>query len=309
LTPRRSVAWALALASAGGAALALQAYINGRLGTSLGSPEVAAVVNNAVGTSWLVLIATVTGLLPRAIQRIREGSRPRWWHYLASVTGSLFVITGAVAAPKLGIALLTVGLVCGQTVASLAADRFGLSPAGRRPLTAMRSMGVALAVAAVGIGVVGDEGNLHLGLLLLAAVAGGTLALAQAALGQLREVTGDPVTGSGISFAVGGLTSLLVALIATGGSAPGGWSAPPQQWIGGLIGATVVVMMARVVGVLGVLRLTLALVAGQAVGSVLVDVVAPAAGRGVGLRTVVSVALTFMAVAVSGIQRPVRFSR
>jgi transporter family-2 protein len=294
---------ALTLAFAAGAGLALQAFVNGRLGESLDSSPLAAAANQGTGLLFLVLVATATGALVRAWRRVRAGARPRLWHLVACANGALYVTVTAAAAPRVGVALLTVALVSGQTGGSLVVDRLGLSPAGRRPMSVARVLGVALAIAAVAIGALGPHADPHLLLLALAVLAGLGMGLAQAAVGHMARLTGDPVVASSVNFALGGAVILVIALAVTGGSPPGGWSAPPEQWIGGLIGAATGVVMAYTVNTLGVLRLMLAIVAGQALGGILVDLVAPAAGENVTLATVVSVLLTFLAVAVSGIVR------
>ena len=293
-------AQALAFTFAAGAGLAIQALINGRLGESLDSPTLAATVNQTVGVISLLVVGIATGALARAWQAVRAGARLRWWHLAVCANGALYLTVTAAAAPKVGVALLTVALVSGQTVGSLAVDRLGLSPAGRRQLTVVRVLGVALAIAAVAIAALGPHSDPHLLLLGLAVVAGVGMALTQAGMGHLAMRTGEPVVAATISFAIGGLIILVVALAVTGGSAPGGWSAPPELWIGGIIGAATAVAMAATVKTLGVLRLMLSVVAGQSLGGIVVDLFAPAAGEGVTLRTVVSVLLTFLAVVVSG---------
>ncbi len=60
------------------------------------------------------------------------------------------------------------------------------------------------------------------------------------------------------------------------------------------------IVSALVVPVIGVLRLTLAAVAGQSAGALVLDVVSPAPGEAVTVGTVVGVALALAAVAVSG---------
>jgi transporter family-2 protein len=247
-----------------------------------------------------MLVALATGALVRAWKRIQAGARPRWWQPAASVNGALYVTVTSAAAPKVGVALLTVALVSGQTAGGLVADRFGLSPSGRYRLTWARGMGVALAVSAVALGAFGGHGELHLPLLMLAVVAGAGMAAVQAAMGHITKITGEPLAASIVSFSVGGLCVVAVALVVNGGSPPNGWSAPPELWIGGAIGAATAVVMALTVTTLGVLRLTLSVVAGQTLGALLIDLVAPAAGAPVTVRTVVSVALTLVAVAVSG---------
>jgi uncharacterized membrane protein YdcZ (DUF606 family) len=55
-----------------GVALSGQAYINGRLGESIGSGEAAAAVNNGVGLAALLVVTVAAGAIPRA-----RSARPR----------------------------------------------------------------------------------------------------------------------------------------------------------------------------------------------------------------------------------------
>jgi transporter family-2 protein len=293
----------LALVFTGGFVLSVQAFVNGRLGVSLGSVLLAASVNNAVGLAAAALVGALTGALGRARRRLGAGGWPRWWHLLAGVNGALFVTMAAKAAPLVGVALFTVALVCGQSLGSLVIDRVGMSPAGRRLFTATRILGVVLALVAVAIGALGSRGDLRVGLLAFTAVSGVGVAVQQAALGHVANATGEPLAAVAVNLGVGGILLVAVALAITGGSAPHGWSAPPLEWTGGLLGAAAGLTMAVVVRVLGVLRLVLAIVAGQAVGALLLDLVAAPPGEAVTVLTVVSVILTFAAVAVSGIPR------
>ena len=82
-----------------------------------------------------------------------------------------------------------------------------------------------------------------------------------------------------MNFAVGFVALLSIAAIATGLSPPHGWSAPPLEYPAGLIGAAIATTMAVLVSRLGVLRLILALTAGQAIGGLALDLVAPGARR------------------------------
>ena len=290
----------LALAFLSGAGIALQAYLNGRLSGSLGSAELAAAVNNVIGLALLVALGVGTGALRRAVTRVRAAGPPKWWHFLGGPAGAVLVYTAAKAAPEVGVAVLTVALVCGQTGGSLAVDGAGLSPAGRAPLTPARGLGALLAVVAVAIAALGSRGDLEVGLLLLAVAAGMGIAVQQAANGQLAERGGEPLAAGLVNFALGGAILVAVALLATGGTPPGGWSAPPEQWIGGALGVAAVVTGAWAVASLGVLRLTLALVAGQSAGALVIDLIAPAPGEAVTVATVVGVVLTLAAVVVSG---------
>ena len=82
-------------------------------------------------------------------------------------------------------ALLTVALVCGQATGSLGVDWAGLSPAGKRPVTGYRLLGVGLAVTAVVLGALEAGGDIRPGLLGLAVLAGVGVSFQQAAMGHV----------------------------------------------------------------------------------------------------------------------------
>lgn len=152
----------LLLVVAVGAALSLQSFLNGRLGARLGSAELAAGVNNAVALACVALIGTITGVPARAFRHLASAQRLRWWHMLAGINGALFLTVAAYAAARVGIALLTVAVVCGQTLGSVGVDLAGLSPAGRRPLTTFRLLGVAFALTAVGLAALESSGDVQI---------------------------------------------------------------------------------------------------------------------------------------------------
>lgn len=296
--PRTGVALAVTLAT--GVGIAAQAFVNGRLGGSLEAPPLAAVLNNGVGLCVLVALGLATGAFLRGRRRLEAGPRPRLWHFLGGPLGACLVYVLTIGPPRVGVAVLTVALVGGQTLGSLVVDAAGLSPAGRRPLTRARVLGVALAAVAVTLAATGSSGDLDLPILGLAFATGVGTALQQAANGQLAQRSGEPLVAGAINFALGGIVLLVFALSVTGGEAPGGWSAPPWQFLGGVFGMAAVVTAAWAVASLGVLRLTLAVVAGQSAGALAFDLAAPAPGEAVTVATVLGVMLTLVAVAASG---------
>jgi len=293
---------ALTAAVLSGAAVALQQQVNGQLKSSLGSALLAAVVSFSAG---LVCVL--------AVVLARPGARAAWpsvrqvplWHRLGGLGGASLVAVGATAAPKLGVALLTVGLVAGTTTGGLVVDRGGLGPGGRRSLTAPRVCGALLCLLAVAISVQGAGVRAAAPLLLVLVVAAGFATSVQQALnGRVRAVTRDASVATLVNFLVG-TTALALALAvsaALSGLAPVTWPDLGHWYLylGGPLGAAFVAIAAVVVRVLGVLRLGLAVTAGQLVGAVLLDLAFPAAGTSLALATVVGAALTLVAVAVSG---------
>ena len=78
----------------------------------------------------------------RGIARLRAaGQRPPLWHFLGGLVGAALVGVTTVAAPEVGVALVTVAIVCGSTLGALPVDAAGLGPAGRRPITSPRVVG------------------------------------------------------------------------------------------------------------------------------------------------------------------------
>ena len=296
-TPAR----ALVLAVLSGAAISLQAYVNGQLGGRIDSAMVAAAINNLVAVVATLGVALATGALVRGIARLRAAEkRPPLWHWLGGLVGASLVAVTTVAAPEVGVALVTVAIVCGSTLGSLPVDAAGLGPAGRRPITAPRLAGVLLAVAATAIGAVGSHGAFEPVLLGLALLVGCGVALQAAANGQLARESGEPFLAATANTSVGLAVLAVVAVVSIAASAPGALPGSPLLYAGGLCGAFVVVVGAAAVQTLGVLRLGLAVVAGQTLGALAIDLVAPAEGERVTVATVAGVALTLAAVWVSG---------
>jgi transporter family-2 protein len=290
------------LAFVAGAGVALQAYVNGHLAGEVGSTSVAALLSFAVGLVALVGLALTRGTFPGARARLRAARNVRPWFFVGGLGGAYLVSSTAAAAPEIGVSLVTVAIVAGQTFGSLAVDAVGLGPAGRHRVTGPRLAGIGLAVAAVLLSAfAGGTGELKLGLLLLVAGAGIGVAVQQATNGRLQQASGDAVFAAVVNFTVGAL-ALVVVLVVT---FPNRFTlaAPPLLYAGGLLGAAFVLVAAATVGVLGVLRLSLVTIAGQSVGALLLDAVDPAPGRSLTVATVIGVLLTILAVGVSRLPR------
>lgn len=300
--PSRTARLPLLAAACAGAIVALQQRINGQLATSLGDALLAAAVSFGTG---LLAVAVVVLSRPAAQRGLRLLRDVPWYQRLGGLGGAVLVAVGAAAAPQIGVALLTVGLVAGQTAGGLAVDRLGLAPGARHALTAPRLLGAVLGLVAVGISGLSQGARAASPvLLLLVVVAGLLVAVQQAFNGQVRRATGDAAVATLVNFVVGFLALLLGLALhaATGGLQVGTWPGPDEWWLylGGPMGATFVAVAAVVVRRLGVLRLGLATVAGQLLGATVLDVVSPVHDAGLDTLALLGVLLTFVAVQVSG---------
>lgn len=298
----RAVPLALSGAVASGAVVALQQRVNGELKTELGDALLTALVSFGTG---LVAVVAVVLARPAARAAVRRVRQVPWLQRLGGLGGASLVAVGAAAAPEIGVALLTVGLVAGQTSGGLVVDRLGLGPGGAHGLTAPRVAGAALCLVAVGISVLGEGARDADPLLLVLVVAAGfAIAVQQALNGRVRITTGDAGVATLVNFVVG-TTALAVGLAlsaAVTGLDVGRWPGAGEWYLytGGPMGAAFVAVAALVVRRLGVLRLGLAVISGQLFGALLLDLTLPVHDRGVDLLTVAGVGLTLAAVGVSG---------
>jgi transporter family-2 protein len=286
-----------------GVMLAGQARINGDLAQRLGhgarGAVSAAAVSFTVGPVALAVIVVAT----RAWRGASSSGVRAWW-CLGGLGGALLVASSAEAAPLVGLALLAVAVVAGQTTGAMVVDRLGLGPAGHIPVTPRRIAGAGLATVGLVLAAAGRGGGpVHLGVLAVVALAGLAVAGQQAANGRLAGATG-PLIAALVSF-VGGTVVLVVLALALGGPGhlPGTW----WLYLGGLGGATYVALAAAVVHSLGVLRVSLATTLGQLLGGVVLD-----AAGGVGAPSVLTLlGVTVTAVALlltvsAGMSRPTR---
>lgn len=296
---------ALALTVAGGVLQAGQARVNGALEERVGVLPTS-LVSFGVGLALLTALVGTSATRRRATSGVLSGGGRWWWWRLGGLGGASIVAVQAFGVPLVGVALVSVCLVAGQTVGGLVVDRLGLAPGGVHRITAARAAGAGLAVLAVGLGSAGRFSAVR-PLLLALLLAAGVLGAAQAAAnGQLRDVTGEPLVAALANFSVGFAVlagATLVAAIAGLLSAPH-WPANPLLYAGGLGGTAFIVIAARTVASLGVLRLTLATVTGQLLGAVALDLALPGPGGRLPLATLLGAGLTLLAVAVAGRRSP-----
>jgi bacterial/archaeal transporter family-2 protein len=112
-----------------------------------------------------------------------------------------------------------------------------------------------------------------LAFLLLAVAAGGALPFQAGINARLATFVGGPIRASAISFAVGTIVLVLVALVATRGVVSTGRlsSVPWWAWLGGAVGAGYVASAVAAAPRLGALNLFAAVIFGQLLCSVVLD--------------------------------------
>lgn len=314
-TPRIPLLLGLPLMLAVGVLLPLQGRINGALAVELDDAVTASLVSFTTG---LVVMLLVTVLLPRGragirnvLPALRERRFPRWY-VLAGMSGAFFVLMQATTIGPLGVAIFTVAVVTGQSLSGLVVDRIGVGPGGRRRINAARLAGALLTLAAVVIALSprinaeAEPAQLIL-LVLLPMLAGLFSSLQHAVNGTAAVAYGTPITATTLNFLVGGTT---LALIWTVQNLAGGTAGElPSEWwyyIGGPLGAIFVGLTTLLVRTMGVLLVSLGMIAGQLLGSLALDVIAPTAGTVIAPATIAGTVLTLAAVVLATLPWPRR---
>lgn len=298
---RRAALIATAGALAAGAAVSVQTSINGHTSVLVDSPVLATAVNHGSGLALALIVALAMGAFPRAVRTLRERrARLRWWWFAGGAMGFGAVLAIIAVTPDVGVVAVGVAVTLGQLAGSVAADSWSLGPGGKRPLSLFRLAGIAVAVVAVMVGAFGrfEVGNLLV--IVVVVAAGAIIAVQQAANAWLIVATGEFSVMSVINFGVSALfvgTALLVSMTFQPldfGAIP--WWAP----LGGGLGAVIGVVSALAVRAIGVLSLMLCIAAGQAIGSIVMDFVAPVDAVGLTPASVVAAALAVAAVGLAG---------
>ena len=137
---------ALAVAFAGGVALAVQSPINSALGRALNDTILATIISFGGGLVVLALVMFARGSLPNAA--VFRSVQP--WMISGGALGAFYVWSALWSVPRLGVLTMIAALILGQLLASLMVDQFGLFGIPVREIAWQRIVAVVL----VGAGVV-----------------------------------------------------------------------------------------------------------------------------------------------------------
>ncbi|HQR80500.1 MAG TPA: DMT family transporter [Actinomycetota bacterium] len=288
-----------------GVLIAVQSRLNADLAGSVGSGLVAACVSFGTGlvlAAGLILSRSRLRAAFRSIPEVVAAGRLSWWQLLGGIAGAWLVTTQGLVVGVLGVTVFTVGVVAGQVGGSLLVDRAGLSPAGHMPLSGPRVVAAGVAMAAVVASGWQSGGTTSVSWLVLLALSAGFGASVQQAInGRVAAATGEPLSATLVNFVVG-LTALLLVTgvsLAAGLIAFGRW---PEQWwlyLGGPIGVGFIALAAWAVRGVGVLVFGLLSIAGQLLGAVLLDLLAPGEGAALGWPQWLAIALILLAALVA----------
>lgn len=295
-----------------GVALAFQAQLNGALTQRTGSPVVVTLLSFAVGSVVLAVVVLMRREWPSQSE-LRSWYWRRWWLFSGPL-GAFVVVTISTGVPLLGVALTTVLTVAGQTVSGILLDARATGVGARLRISGTRSGAVVVAIVGLAITVFAlpvGSGTTVIGMaamIILLVAAGIASSLQQAANGAVAGTSGSPAFAALVSFTTGFFVLAITSSVMwmTRSLPSNMWPSiqtEPWLYIGGLFGTLFVVSSAWAVRKIGVLVLSLAVVAGQIVAAVALDVSTGSAG--VGFLTIVSIVAVLLAVVLAVVPKPV----
>ena len=291
---------------------ALQSRVNGAASASIDNPVIAAMMSVGGGFVAATIFVLASSKLRKSLfdfltRRVKLNLEP--WQFFAGMGGGIFIFGQALVVPAFGVAIYIIAVVAGQTVASLFVDKYGIGPAGKKPITFLRVVSALLATVGV---VVSSLGKAEISQLIIPAVlfgifAGSATALQYALNGRIsREVKSTMITSS-LNFFMGFCLLSLLLLVSSVANvwnlaSPPSLIEEPILWTGGLLGLSFIASAAFFVGRLGVLRFAVVSVLGQLVGALLLDVFVPAEGTILTVWVPIGLAITLAGVLIGFIR-------
>ena len=283
-----------------GGLVAAQARVNSELAAEVNSGIFAALISFGVG---LVIISLATALrqenrknLKEVISGLRAKSIP-FYLAIAGAIGGFFVIVQSSVAGLIGISLFSVGVVTGTSFSAIILDGRGMLGLEKRLIGPLRIFGTLLAIA--GLVVAGDFSNYAFDpLILLAFVAGFSIGFQQAMNGYFGRLAKSAVIPTLFNFIAGGLFIVLALLVLEGGRIPESLPSNPVLYLGGIVGVIFIFVQTVVLPKIGALTMGIAMLVGQLVGSVLLDIFTPIASRDVTLSTLFGIVLAMIGAAL-----------
>lgn len=274
----------------------VQTAVNTRLGRSVGSPLRASMVSFSMGLLSMLAIVLITGPYPLLPDTAADGP---WWMWFAGMFGVTFLTGNILLLPRLGSLKAVIMPVIGQIAMGLLIDAFGWFGAQKLAISPLRACGTVLALVGFLLAVVGANqrsgsrdkaGSGSFGSRIdpkdsnsaisttswsLAGVMFGMCSAIQTALlGKLGVSLGSPAKASLVSFAVG-LASLAIVVglvdrtYSLGNALEKG--NPWWMWVGGLLGATLVMCNAYLSSAIGTGMTVMLVLLGQVGGGLAVD--------------------------------------
>lgn len=132
----------------GGALLAVQAAINGELGTAVNSPFTAAFISFFVGAAALVIIVIIRDKSFTAVKNPIVQKAPLWV-WLGGIFGGFYILINIFLVGEIGTGPTVVLVLFGQITGSLLVQQFGLFKSPKNTIVPIQFIGLIIMLAGV----------------------------------------------------------------------------------------------------------------------------------------------------------------
>lgn len=123
-----------------GSAQILQAGVNGVLGKNLNSSFMAGAASNIIGFAFMFCIALFAARKsPVTVPALNGGN---WWMWMGGFLSAFIVMVSLSAPFRVGFAVFTVTVLCGQLIASIIFDAVGAFGSVRVPIDWKKILGI-----------------------------------------------------------------------------------------------------------------------------------------------------------------------
>lgn len=264
----------LLLAIVSGICMAVQSPVNATLSRYAGHLQ-ATTVSFGGGALCLGLLMLVIGT-----GDLSKLADVQWWQLLGGTYGIYIVLVITYGIPRLGAALTSTILTLGNLITATVLDTFGLMGLQKVPLEPARVIGCLIVLTGVILVYIGkrkQEQGKKLGkdhfLVILSLALGGVCGAIQAPTNNALAGHVGTVEASFISFSVGFLVILAIAIVATKGHLFKDKKEGIEGWMltGGIFGAAVVFINLTAIAQLGSTVLQICTMLGQLGGGMLID--------------------------------------
>ncbi len=288
-----------------GVVVAIQARINGQLSVDLDNGLAAALVSFLTGLAIVSVLVFGFKREREALFGVFEAIKNKQlvtWELMGGVLGGFFVAAQSAVVPQIGVALFTIAVVAGQTISSLLVDKVGMTPSGKERITKPRIFGAVATLIAVAIAVFPDLTNSEFRFLPLtfALIVGVFASFQQGMNGRVNVVGKRPLATAWLNF-VSGTIVVVIALVVDLALGATIEPLPSNFWVytGGAAGLIFVAVSAYIIKHLGVLNFSILNIAGQLVGAILIDWLAPTKAGSLNGYLIFGTVMTIISIAVS----------
>ncbi|MBR4019999.1 MAG: DMT family transporter [Firmicutes bacterium] len=262
------------LAITSGICMAVQSPVNATLSRHAGHLQ-ATTVSFGGGALVLGILMLIIGT--GDLSRLADA---QWWQFLGGLYGIYIVLVITYGIPRLGAALTSTILTLGNLMTAAVLDTFGLMGLPKVELEPGRIAGILIVLTGVILVYIGKRkqetgggrGKDQLKVILMLAL-GGVAGAIQAPTNNALAGHVGTVEASFVSFSVGFLAILLIALIATKGHLLKDKKEGIEGWMltGGIYGGAVVFINLTAIAVLGSTVLQIGTMLGQLSGGMAID--------------------------------------